>query len=270
MTDLPAEMRIRRLGWAGVELEVDGALLLVDLMEDASPLAPWVGEPHTALPAPSRGGAAVGALATHLHADHADPPALAQALASDAPVLRPAPAAGEGLETIGMAHAEAGLADLLPGRARAVEPWETVTLGPFTISAVPAVDGFGDPQVSWVVEGGGRRVFHGGDTLFHGSWWLIAMRHGPFDVAFLPVNGPTVSLPHRQPASPLPAAMDPVQAAAAAAILGARLAVPIHYDALHRSPEYVQVDRPPERFRAAAARAGTPVAILEPGARVAP
>ena len=55
-------------------------------------------------------------------------------------------------------------------------PWETEEIGPFTITAVPAVDGFGDPQVSWVIAAAGRRILHAGDTLFHGSWWLIAGR----------------------------------------------------------------------------------------------
>ena len=145
-------------------------------------------------------------------------------------MLRPAPATGEGLETIGCAEAEAELAGL---EQQVVAPWETVTDGPFTITAVPASDGFGDPQVSWVVEADGTRILHAGDTLFHGWWWLIGMRCGPIDVAFLPVNGAVADLPHRQPPSPLPACMDPQQAAVAASLLRARLAVPIHYGAIH-------------------------------------
>jgi L-ascorbate metabolism protein UlaG (beta-lactamase superfamily) len=256
-------MIVRRLGWAGLEVELDGATLVVDLLRDASSLEPYVGAPRGPLPAPSRSGAAA-ALVTHLHADHADPAAIAEALAPDGVVLRPAPMPGDSLETIAVTGAEAGFAEV-GLRTRAVEPWDTIEVGPFTIAAVPAVDGFGDTQVSWVVAGRGQRIFHGGDTLFHGSWWLIAMRHGPIDAAFLPVNGAVVDLPHRQPPSPLSADMDPAQAATAARLLGARIAVPIHYDTLHRPPVYTQVDDPAGAFAAAAAALGVPATILETG-----
>ena len=114
----------------------------------------------------------------------------------------------------------------------------------------------------------GRRVLHAGDTLFHGSWWLTAMRHGPFDAVFLPVNGAVVDFPNRRPKSPLPAAMDPVQAAAAAHLLGAALAVPIHYDTLHGPPVYAQVDDPAGAFVAAAQALGVATRVLAPGQTV--
>lgn len=228
-------------------------------------MAAFVGTPHEALLGPSTPGSVSVALVTHLHSDHADPGALEHALAADGVILRPEPAAGEGLQTIAMAAAEAGLSER--GLAtRTVAPWETVEIGPFSLTAVPAVDGFGDPQVSWVVAAEGRRIIHCGDTLFHGWWWLIKMRCGPFDAAFLPVNGPTVDLPHRQPASTLPAAMDPFQAAQAAALLEAELAVPIHYDTLNQPPTYVQVDHPAESFVRAAAARSIPTQVLTPGA----
>src|SRR2546427_766791 len=64
-------MRIRRLGWAGIELEADGQTALIDVLRDITPLAEFVGEPRDALPPPTP--AASVALATHLHADHCDP-----------------------------------------------------------------------------------------------------------------------------------------------------------------------------------------------------
>lgn len=226
-------------------------------------MAPFVGEAHGPLPSPES-DQAVGALLTHLHADHADPPALARVLADGAPVLRPQRAVGEGLEAIATLHAENGLAEAQLA-SRTLEPWDSAALGPFTVTAVPAVDGFGDPQVSWVIEAGGRRIFHGGDTVLHGFWWLIAMRHGPFDAAFLPPNGAVCDLPHRQPPSPLACSMDPVQAVTAASLLGAGLAVPIHYDTIHSPPAYAQVDKPAEAFTHAAAERGVAARVLEPG-----
>lgn len=259
-------MRIRRLGWAGLELESDGESAVVDLFQDASSLEPFTGAPHGPLPAPASAGHVGTALATHLHADHADPGAIAAALrADDGLLLRPAPAPdGSLMENGGLDAAERGIAEHQLA-TQVVAPWESVARGPFTFTAVPASDGLGDPQVSWVVEAGGVRILHAGDTVHHGAWWLIAMRLGPFDAVFLPVNGARVSFPHRQPPSPLPASMDPQQAAAAAAVLRARLAVPIHYDTLHRPPVYAQVDEPAAAFLAAAKTAGVLARVLETG-----
>jgi L-ascorbate metabolism protein UlaG (beta-lactamase superfamily) len=257
-------MHIRRLGWAGLELETDGQIALVDLLLQTSWIEGFVGAPRTHLPAPSR--TADLALVTHLHADHADPASLKQALKPGAPVLRPAPATGEGLENAALELAETGLAEL---ETRVVEPWETVEIGPFRISAIPAADGTGDPQVSWVVSAAGTTLIHCGDTLFHGWWWRAAMRFGPVDIAFLPVNGAVLDFPHRQPASGLPAAMTPRDAAAAARALGVREAIPIHYDTFHRPPLYDALGGAAEAFVEAADAAGVSARIVEPGEVVA-
>jgi L-ascorbate metabolism protein UlaG (beta-lactamase superfamily) len=257
-------MKITRLGWAGLELEADGEIAVVDLFEQVGRMERFVGAPRTALPGPSRPGEAVLALVTHLHEDHADADAIATALAPGGVLLRPAEAEGSRLEIAAVQPAEDRLAELGVAQ-RAVTAWETIEVGPFRATAVPAVDGFGDPQVSWVVEAGGTRVLHAGDTLFHGSWWHIRERTGPIDVAFLPVNGALVSLPHRQPGSPLPAVMGPREAAAAAAILQAGEAVPIHYDTLHRPPVYAQADDPAGAFLREAAGRGVAARVVEPG-----
>lgn len=257
------EMQVRRLGWAGLEVTAGARSVVVDLFEDMSPLAAMLGDARGPLPAPAGRGAVAG-LVSHLHSDHTDAAALGRALAPDGLVLRPAPAVGEGLETIATLQAETALAEAGLD-TRVLGPWESAEIEPFTVTAVPAVDGFGDPQVSWVIEAGGRRIFHGGDTVLHGSWWLIAMRFGPFDAVFLPVNGAICDFPHRQPPSPLPCTMDPVQAATAASLLTAKLAVPVHYDTIHRPPVYAQVDRPAEAFTAAAAERGVEARVLEPG-----
>jgi L-ascorbate metabolism protein UlaG (beta-lactamase superfamily) len=257
-------VRIRRLGWAGLELEAEGSTAVIDLLEDVGAMARFIGAPHESLPPPHASGGVSFALVTHLHFDHTDPPALSRALAPDGVVLRPARAGGNGLETIGMAAAEQGLMELSI-RTQVVAPWESVRVGPFELTAVPAADGFGDPQLSWVVAAGGHRIIHCGDTLFHGWWWLAKMRCGPFDAAFLPVNGPIVDLPHRQPHSTLPVAMDPVQAAEAAALLEAAVAVPIHYEALNNPPTYTQVHQPAEAFAQAGRSRGIEVQIVAPG-----
>ncbi|WP_216215251.1 MBL fold metallo-hydrolase [Amycolatopsis aidingensis] len=256
-------MWIRRLGWSGLELETRGETAVIDLVQDTSPLLS-VRDLAGQFPPVSRPGNARLALVTHLHADHADPAAIAAATRAGASILRPPPARGSAEEVVWTARAESGFPEQ-PLTPRVVGDWQRHRSGPFQVTAVPAVDGLGDPQVNWVVEAGGRRIFHGGDTMFHGMWWLIANRYGPFDAVFLPINGAVVDFPHLQPPSPLAAAMDPHQAAVAARILGARLAVPIHYQALHRPPYYTEVDDPEESFRLRAGELGVTSRILPPG-----
>jgi len=84
------------------------------------------------------------------------------------------------------------------------------------------------------------------------------------------VNGAILDFPHRQPASGLPAAMTPREAAAAARALGAGEAVPIHYDTFHRPPIYDAVDGAAEAFVEAAEVAGVSARIVEPGQVVEP
>jgi L-ascorbate metabolism protein UlaG (beta-lactamase superfamily) len=262
-------VRIRRLGWAGLELESQGQTIVIDLLQDASSMERFVGAPHEPLPAPAAArGTVIGALLSHLHADHADAGALAAALADGAPVLRPAQSHdADPLAEIALAGAEDGLTAWRL-RQRHVRPGDSIRIGPFTCTAVRAVDGSGDPQVSWVVAADGLRILHAGDTMMHGFWWRIAMAHGPFDAAFLPVNGAVLDLPHRQPSSGRPAAMTPEDAVGAAAALAAGVLVPIHYGAFHLPPAYDAVQDVPRRLLAAARERGVAVQIVAPGDEV--
>jgi L-ascorbate metabolism protein UlaG (beta-lactamase superfamily) len=264
-------MRLTWLGWAGAELEADGATVVVDPLADAGAVFAPLGERAAGTPLPEvvapNAGNAVAGLVTHLHRDHADAPALAAALAPGAPVLEPPAGGGDALENLALAQAEHELAEAGLER-RQVAPWESVTAGPFTLTALPATDGIGDPQVAWLAEAGGVRVLHLGDTTFHGYWWRMARRHGPFDVVLVPVNGAVVGFPHRRPPSPLPAALDPAHAAVAMEILGARLAIPIHAEGYEIAGVYEPVPDAAERFAAAAAERGVPVRILGLGESV--
>jgi L-ascorbate metabolism protein UlaG (beta-lactamase superfamily) len=261
-------MRLTWLGWAGVELEADGATVVVDPLDDAGAVFAALGERAAGTPLPEviapSAGVAVAGLVTHLHRDHADAAALASALAPGAPVLEPPAGGGDGLEEAGLAQAEHELAAAGLDRQR-VAAWESVAAGPFTLTALPAVDGTGDPQVAWLVEADGVRVLHLGDTMFHGYWWRMARRHGPFDVVLAPVNGALLRFPHRRPASPLPAVLDPAQAAIATEILGSRLAIPIHAEGYEIDGVYRPVPGAAERFAGEAAERGVPVSILDPG-----
>jgi L-ascorbate metabolism protein UlaG (beta-lactamase superfamily) len=146
-----------------------------------------------------------------------------------------------------------------------VEVWESIEAGLFTLTALPAVDGLGDPQVSWVVEAEGLRVLHLGDTVFHGYWWRMVQRHGPFDVVLTPINGAAVNFPHLQPPSPLAAAMEPEQAAIAGEVLNAGTLIPMHYGGFGIEPFYRPVQDPLERFEAATRDRSYEARVLEPG-----
>lgn len=203
-------LRAQRLAWAGVRLSLPGATLVIDAISDPDVWGKALPDP---LPALTDLEGDRYALITHRHPDHFDPKAVAKVLGDRGALAYP----------VGMGT------PVVPGvtRLRAAPMWEPQILGDFTVTAAPAVDGYGDPQVSWVVSGGGRRVLHAGDTLWHGAWWQIGRQFGPFDAVFLPINGARFGW--RQPASEMPGVMTPEQAVAAAVILGARTLVPIHY-----------------------------------------
>lgn len=258
-------MEVRRLAWAGLEVNAAGQTAVIDLVEDFSRLHGG-NHPAEEIPPSPVPATAVAGLLTHLHSDHADVDALGRALAPTAVVLRPERSFGSKAEVALIEGPESEL-ETSGLTTRIVKAWETVEIGPFSFTALPAADGFGDPQVSWCIAADGCRILHAGDTLFHGWWWLSALRQGPFDLAFLPVGGAVVDLPPRRPPSPLPAGMDPRQAAVAAKLLGARAVVPIHYGPLHEASNYVQADDPPGSLCTAAAELDIEVRVLRPGER---
>ena len=260
-------MRVRWLGWAGVEIEADGAAVVIDPLADPGATFAALGEEASRATLPSvvepQARTAVAGLVTHLHRDHTDAAALAAALAADVSVHEPA-WPGEDAENLALAQANAEL-EREGLRRTPLEPWERVEVGPFALTAIPAVDGLGDPRVSWLVEADGRRALHLGDTVFHGHWWRMARRHGPFDVVFAPINGAVVDFPHLQPPSPLAAAMEPEQAAIAGDLLGAATVVPMHYGGYEIEPWYRPVADAGPRFEAASAGRSYETRVLGPG-----
>ncbi|MFY1825039.1 MBL fold metallo-hydrolase [Myxococcus fulvus] len=238
-------LRAQRLAWAGVRLQLGKDTLFLDPLSDSTvwgaalkdPLVPMeVGEGNRYV------------LVTHRHPDHFDRQAVRQALGDTGTLVcgpdMAATAAASGF------------------RVRPAPLYEPVLLNEFTATAVPAVDGYGDPQVSWIVSGGGRRIIHCGDTLWHGSWWNIGRQFGPFDAAFLPINGARFGW--RKPVSDVHAVLTPEQAVAAAKVLGAKLLVPIHYG-VAPSEDYREVPDAEAQLLAAARARKVDVELARPG-----
>ena len=251
-------MRVRWLGWAAVEVQAGDTRIVIDPLKT----------PEAVFAAAGEGVPAAAALLTHLHRDHADAGALTGALAAGAPVYAPTAYPGaDDLADAGIAQArvELAAAGITPTPTQA---WERFEVGDLTVTALPAADGTGDPQLSWAIEGDGQRILHCGDTVFHGWWWRMAMYAGPFDVAMLPINGAVLGFPWRRPASPLPGAMTAEQAVVAARVVGARHAVPMHYGAFDLEPFYRSDAAALEHFTAAAVRDGITTATLGVGEEI--
>jgi len=241
----PDTLRVQKLAWAGVRLQLGDSTLFIDPLINRDVWESALADPMVPVDV-ERGDRFV--LVTHRHPDHFDPLAVRK-IVGDSGVLvcdsDVAPlAAGEGF------------------KMRVAPLYEPVLLGDFTATAVPAMDGYGDPQVSWVVSAGGRRIIHCGDTLWHGHWWRIGRQFGPLDAAFLPING--ARFEWRKPWSDIPAVMTPEQAVAAAVVTGAKLIVPIHYgvtgvDGYRETPDCEQ------KLREAAKARNVNVQVLRAG-----
>ncbi len=241
-----ATLAAQRLGWAGVRLQLGETNIWIDPLSDPKV---W-GDSLIDMLAPiERAGSDRFVLVTHRHPDHFDPAAAQRVLGTDGLFVT--------AEPVGALSLPAGV------RSRVVPLYEPVLLGDLTAVAVPGADGYGDPQVSWIVSGGGRRVIHCGDTLWHGHWWKIARQYGPFDGAFLPINGARFGW--RKPISGVPAVMTPEQAVAAAVVIGANLIVPIHYGIV-ASPAYTETPHAAHELAVAAAARGVELEFVPSGA----
>jgi len=258
-------MRLRRLGWAGIEIEAEGERLVVDHILDPGLFRQFMTDDADDL-VETEAGSAGAALLTHLHRDHADVAAVERAVDPEGIVLRPHPAPTvTRLDELSCGESEEGLkATSLDVRACAAG--DSVEIGPFTATALFASDGLGSPQVSWLVEAAGAKVLHGGDTTWHGAWWNIAAAHGTPDLACLPANGVNISYPGWEPAVEEPAVMTPEQSVDAAHVLGAGALLPIHFNRTFESPDYYRpVTDAAERIATRAEERGQAVRFAEPG-----
>jgi L-ascorbate metabolism protein UlaG (beta-lactamase superfamily) len=184
---------------------------------------------------------------THLHTDHFDPNTLHPILSASAgaSLVLPAANVSSALERLG-AEYQHRLIPLADG--------ERVELGTFALEAVPAAHEMVAPEFAgFVVTVGRFCIYHSGDTmLFPG----IEDRLRPFgvDVALLPING-------RAPERRVSGNLSGVEAAQLARAIGARWAVPCHYEM------FAFNTASPDPFIAECKRLGQPHAVLRAGER---
>lgn len=252
-------MKVVRLSWAGIEIQTQTHRLLIDPLQNTAPLRELLGDPlwPPIAVTPWDGERPLDAFITHRHPDHYDFALLRESLGPEGRVFCPASIAPE-LKAAGL-------------NAHGVTVWETVRLAPSSgvaVTAVPAVDWRGDDQVSWVVEENSHRIFHGGDTIWHGSWWQIVQRFTGFDAAFLPVNGVIAHLSGMEPSN-LPATLTPHQAAVAARLLKARRFCPIHFGQFRNNATYREHPRIDHALREAAAQESVHLRITADGEEIA-
>jgi L-ascorbate metabolism protein UlaG (beta-lactamase superfamily) len=250
--DTAGKMQLRRLGWAGVEVRLGTTTLLIDALQNVEALRPVLGQPKRPLPAVDM-PPGTHALITHAHPDHYDRELLLR-LAGSGTVGCHVPVAVD-LAADGIIAVPQQL-----GRPRRI--------GALTVTPVVSLDwrGTDSDQVAWIVEGAGSRIIHCGDTMWHGNWWQIAREHGPFDIAFVPVNGVVAKFEGYE--ANVPVTLTPEQAVEAAAMLQARALCAIHYELFDNPPVYAEQHDITDRVRRAAAARGISALLMADGESV--
>jgi L-ascorbate metabolism protein UlaG (beta-lactamase superfamily) len=243
-----SRQRITWLGHSTVLIELDGVRLLTDPV-----LRSRIFHLRRAGPPPVRPRSVDAVLLSHIHYDHLDLPSL-RTLEPRPRLLCPAGA--------GPLLAKAGFHDV-----DELLPDDAIDLGGVRVQATRAEHQGsrrpGGPVVQplgFVVRGEGSVYFAGDTDLFPEMSEL-----GPVDVALLPVAGYSSKLG--------PGHLDARRAAEAAALVRARVVVPIHWGTFHPITEARGrwFTEPPERF-AAYARELAPevnVRVLSPGGSLA-
>lgn len=192
-------MLITLIGHSTVLIEAGGKKVLTD---------PWFTtqgngvyrRPALPAPLPDRANPIDLVLVSHTHFDHVDP-AYFSTLPQDVPVLLPEKASRKSA-SLGIKH------------AKGMAPWQHVTAGELTITAVPALH-YGD-CLGYVIQSSDKTVYFSGDT-FYAPFMHEIGRKFKLDAALIPVT-----------TSRFPTTMGESSAVRGVKALGTRAVLPIH------------------------------------------
>ncbi|MGC9130719.1 MAG: MBL fold metallo-hydrolase [Pyrobaculum sp.] len=212
---MPFTYRGLSISWLGHDsfrVVGEGAVLYID------PYQLQVGEPKADV-----------ILVTHEHFDHCDPPSIQRVLKPSTVVVAPR------IAKPCVSKAARNVLEISPGESREV--------GPVRVTAFPAynLNKFRDPargvvfhpredgRVAYLVEWGGVRLFHAGDSDF-----VPEFRQVVADVVFVPVSGVYV--------------MTPQEAAEFVNAVVPKVAIPMHYGSIvasrREAEEFKKLVRP--------------------------
>jgi L-ascorbate metabolism protein UlaG (beta-lactamase superfamily) len=252
-------VRLWWLGQSGFLVQSDGRHLLIDpyLSDSLTKKYAQTDKPHVRMTErvvdPARLDFIDVATSSHNHTDHLD-----------AETLKPLRAANPGLQFVIPEANRTFIAERLgvpPEWPLGLNDGESVEAEGFRFHAVPAAHEQVDRDAAgrclylgYVIETGGVRIYHSGDCMLYDG---IADRIAPFavDLALLPVNG---SAPERRVAGNFSGR----EAAWLAREIGARLAVPMHYDM------FTFNTASPDEFVAESRRLGVRTRVLRAGERL--
>jgi L-ascorbate metabolism protein UlaG (beta-lactamase superfamily) len=259
----PAALHLWWVGQAGFLVAWQRRHLLLDpyLSDSLTRKYAGTGTPHERMTElvvePGRLGFVDVVTASHAHTDHLDPDTLRALVAARPDVAIVAPEAHRDLV--------AERAGVPRERSLGLDDGQSATAGGFSLTAVPAahegIERDGDGRMlhlGYVVRCGPLALYHAGDTIpYDGIAARVREAVGPggIDAALLPING---RVPERGVAGNLWGD----EAAAVAHEVGARLAVPMHFEMFAFNSE------PPDAFAAACDRLGQPYRVLRAGERL--
>ena len=248
------------LGQSGFLVVMRGRTVLFDPYLSDSLTRKYAGtsKPHVRITERVVDPAALGELgvvdlitSSHLHTDHLDRDTLDPILSRNPQARLVIPEANrEGvIERLGFA---------VQPRLVLLDAGRDVTLGGIRCVGIPAAHNEVERDASghcrflgYVVQWGGLTFYHAGDTLKHPGL-EPALRPWSIDVAFLPING-------NKPERLVAGNMDGPEAAMVGKCIGARLAIPCHFELFEFNTAS------PQPFLAECERLGQPCLLLRNG-----